>query len=105
MKNNYTIYVDGIVRQHRLQDGCVLVLKRTEGMGEPELLRIYECLQHLRETCKCGIEFTYHCAIYDNIKKYNEQNNLVAIQNGESIIKEIGREVARDGAGGSTSTP
>lgn len=87
------VKIDGVVRHHKAQNGCFLEIKRRERFGENDhdTLSIYECVQCKRETCRCGIEFTYHWKIYDKINNAKENNNL-PVQNGEQVRQEIGRE-------------
>lgn len=69
--------VDGVIRNHRPQDGCILKFSRLENTGDIEYLTVYECLRCHRETCRCGIEFTYHWEIYQKIQ--DEKNRLARL--------------------------
>ena len=89
---------------HSLAKGCVLVVKRTEihkQNGEyANKVDIFTCLNHKIETSGSGVEWGYHTDYYwrNNIPMpdYGENSDL-SLQDGESISKEIEKQI--DGIG------
>lgn len=80
--------VNGVIRLHRLQNGCILVLDRVENDKKPNMIKIYKCLVHNRETCKCGIEFKHHRRIYKNY-----ENNNLSLQTDEQVVEDVSEEI------------
>lgn len=80
----YDINGEEIIR-HERQHGCILVLKRQVKITNRHFLKIYTCLQHDVEVCKCGIPFGRHVEYTEvqKLKKENEtKNKNLSVQRG-----------------------
>lgn len=68
--------------RHERKHGCILVMKRQVKCTKRHFLKIYTCLQHDVEVCKCGIPFGRHIeyAEVQKHKKENEKNKDLPIQ-------------------------